>query len=562
METSFLVVLAAPFPCYAQLAEATATADPSRLEQDVFERNTPPQATAPVEYRNAVLQNAPQGADQIRIDLKTLQIDGVNTYSAFELDNLYRSKLGTNISLADVYAIASQIAQKYHDDGYVLTQVIVPPQTIESGLVKLQVIEGKIGQVFLEGENTESEAQIIRKYAAILQDGKAINIKALEQQLLLINDLPGVSARSILSPSKTTPGSSDLTLVIERKEFEAQIATDNFGSRYLGNYEGLVLGAVNSLFKNNERISGQIVVAGDKDRANELLFGSASYEQPLGSKGTSVKALASISATEPGYNLDEFDVKGRSHFVEISVNHPFIRSRSLNISMSGAFDFRDVSSSNDLEDTRKDHIRAVRVSGHASFLDTFMGLGINSASLEVSHGIGLFGASSKNDRNLTREFGNPLFFKAELNAQRLQRLTSHLNLLVAAKGQLSADPLLSSEEFGVGGINLGRGYDPSEIVGDNGIAGKLEIQWNTPFNLAALDSYQLYSFFDSGKIWNKDGTSSRDKTQSLSSAGIGLRADILQTTQAGFALAFPLTRQVETHHDKDPRFYFNLSHQF
>ena len=38
--------------------------------------------------------------------------------------------------------------------------------------------------------------------------------------------------------------------------------------------------------------------------------------------------------------------------------------------------------------------------------------------------------------------------------------------------------------------------------------------------------------------------------------------DFTEDTQAGFAVAFPLNRDVQTQGDDDPKVYFNLSHRF
>ena len=111
-------------------------------------------------------------------------------------------------------------------------------------------------------------------------------------------------------------------------------------------------------------------------------------------------------------------------------------------------------------------------------------------------------------------------------------------------------------------MGIGRGYDPSEIVGDDGIAGKVEVQWNEPYPLSAIEDYQIYGFFDIGTVWNQDATTSSDKRESISSTGLGVRADITENTKAGVAVAFPLTREVDARGDKDPRYYVNVNHSF
>jgi hemolysin activation/secretion protein len=248
--------------------------------------------------------------------------------------------------------------------------------------------------------------------------------------------------------------------------------------------------------------------------------------------------------------------------MSIGLEHPFVRTRAVNLYGHAKFDARDVRSRNDLELTRVDRLRVVRAGVRSEFLDNVIGVGINALSFEASKGLDILGASDEGDANMSRSDGDPQFAKATAEIQRLQRLTEDFNLLVGARGQISDGPLLSSEEFGVGGFNIGRGYDPSEIVGDEGVAGKLELQWNSPHTTPLVEKYQVFGFYDIGKIWNDDPTTAADKTNSVASAGVGVRADIVNDMKAGVAVAYPLTRDVETEDDKDPRFYMNLSKQF
>ena len=77
-----------------------------------------------------------------------------------------------------------------------------------------------------------------------------------------------------------------------------------------------------------------------------------------------------------------------------------------------------------------------------------------------------------------------------------------------------------------------------------------------------VQDYQLFSFLDSGRIWNKDATTSSTKTDTATSAGLGIRAEFKNDIDAGLSVAFPLNRDVETQGDDDPRIYFSLSRNF
>jgi hemolysin activation/secretion protein len=566
--TGGALFLLASAPAHAQVPDAqSGIASPGRVEEQIktpeFQRNVMPS----VQVRELEIQGAPAGAEKIIFVLDRIQIDGATAYTQEDLSRLYQDRIGQKVSLADLYGIAGQMTRKYRNDGYILTQVVVPPQTIQGGTAKLQVVEGYLDHVDVQleqGARAETEAAMafVRSYAARITTGSALNVKDLEHYMLLINDLPGVSARGVLAPSKTRPGAADLSIVIQRNPFDAIISADNYGTRFLGPLQFSGAASFNSLFGHNERLTGQAVIAPDTGNGIELGYLALGYAQPLLPNGLKLELNGNYTGTKPGYTLDEFDVRGRSQFFSAGLSYPVIRSRATSLYTNVTFDFRNVTTSNDIEATRKDRIRALRVGARLEHLDTIFGAGVNIFDVEIAQGLDFLGATDKNDANKSRAEGDGEFTKLNIEMQRLQRLAPQWNVLVGLRGQLSNDALLSSEEFGVGGLAYGRGFDPSEIIGDEGIAGKVELQWNAPGTLAFFHDNQVFGFYDGGRIWNDDPATNSQKTDTATSAGFGVRAKILEYTKADFTVAFPLDRDVQTQQDRDPRVYFSLSRTF
>lgn len=564
--TVAVCALALPGLAMAQLpSAATGSAEPGRAEQRLRDKidGATPDVAPEIKAGAPAPAAMPAGADKVTFRLGALEVTGATVYPEGALAPFYAASLGQTITLADLYGIAAALTAKYRNDGYILTQVVVPPQTIDGGTARLQVVEGFIDKVSIEGPQSQG-ADLIRIYASRTRTGAPLNVRELERALLLVNDLPGVSARGVLAPSASTPGAADLTVVFERDPWDGLAAADTYGSRYLGPVQLTGALGFNNTFDRNERITAQTVLAPDPDSEApfELGYFSVGYSEPLGTWGTSWNTSFSKTLTEPGFRLEEFDVRGLSSYFRIGLEHPFIRNRAENLSARAFFDWRDVSTRNNIEATRRDHIRAVRAGGRYEFLDSLFGIGVNSADLEIAQGLDVFGASDEGDANLSRTLGDPTFTKAEAEVQRLQRVTGSINLLLGLRGQWSNDPLLASEEFGVGGMGFGRGYDSSEIVGDDGIAGKVELQWNRPWYIGWLSDYQLFAFWDGGKVWNADATTSAGKKASRTSTGLGFRADLTPETRLDFTLAKPLSDRPDAEDDKGPRAFIGLSHKF
>jgi hemolysin activation/secretion protein len=547
----------------AQLNQQTGVADPGRVQGDLLKSQTFRPLSPPIDIKQMELLGVPEGSEDIKLQLDSVQLDGASALPESTIRSVYADKLGSEVSLADVYRIANQITLKYREEGYILTQVVVPPQVIEDGSVRLQVVEGFINRASIQTQDDETayETAHIKALTDAIVSGDALNVRDLERQLLLINDLPGVNARSILSPSADAPGGADLLVIVERDPFDALLGIDNYGSRYLGPVTLTGAATANSWLGWNEAITAQVAMAPD---GGEMKYGALKYEQPIGTWGTKASILGSVADTDPGYDLERFAVRGRSQLVTLRVDHPFIRARSENLYGHALFDWRDVRSSNNIELTRKDHIRALRTGLDYEFLDQLIGIGFNTVGFELSKGLNVMGASDEDDLNMTRPSADPQATKLTASVQRLQRLTDSFNLLLAGSGQLSSGALLSSEEFGVGGINNGRGYDPSEVVGDEGIAGRAEVQWNNPMAIQGgyLDKFQAFTFLDSGRVWNDDATTSQGKRDSITSVGGGVRMNFTGGLESSLGVAVPLTRRVQTQGDRDPKVYFSLNKRF
>lgn len=559
----FAIMLGAPIAASAQALNSAAVgpANPGRVEEQVRAPQSSNKETPQIQVEGQKREVAPAGSEKITFILKDIKTEGVTVYTQTQIHALYADRLGQKISLADLYDIASAMTSQYRNDGYILTRVIVPPQTIDDGIARLRVVEGYVDKISVSG-GQDSARPLIESYASrIRQDGPA-NIRDIERSLLLINDLPGIKARSILSPSKTNTGASDLQILVTRKPFDAQLDANNYGTKYLGPYQLGAAGSLNSALGMNERITAQTVYAPGARLEPELMYYALGYMQPVGMLGTKIRLDASYTDTDPGFTLKQFDVEGKSEFLAATVEHPFIRSRRINLNGHLTLDARDVKTEDNIQPDRKDRIRAVRSGARLEYLSTALGVAYNMAEFEVSQGLSILGSTDNKGSNVSRPGADQTFTKIEAELQRLQRVAESINVLAAVHGQKASNPLLTSEQFGVGGMNYGRGYDPSEIIGDDGVAGKLEVQWQKPVNLPFIDEWQAFGFYDIGRVWQQEASSSVLKTNSLASTGFGMRGTFESGTSMDALVAFPLTRDVQTQGDKDARFLVGISQKF
>lgn len=137
-----------------------------------------------------------------------------------------------------------------------------------------------------------------------------------------------------------------------------------------------------------------------------------------------------------------------------------------------------------------------------------------------------------------------------------------ISVQLSASGQKSANSLYSSEEFAVGGSRFGRAYDFGEITGEDGAAGSVELRFTLDERPEGVEFLQLYTFYDNGAVWNRNA-SEPFRRHSLSSTGVGVRANFIYGIKTTFEMAQPLTRQVfSSGNNTKPRYFFSLSKSF
>lgn len=406
-------------------------------------------------------------------------------------------------------------------------------------------------------EGVEPNTGLLAKYADKIRSSKPLNAKDLERYLLLMEDLPGIEARAVLQPSPTEQGASDVIVTITEKNYEGSLTVDNRGSRFLGQYQGGATLDVNNVFGWFERTRIRVLqTLGEK----ELRFGEVVHEQAIGDEGTRVALSASHTATDPGLGLRALDVEGQSRTYSAAVKHPFVRSRQENIYGTFEFTARDTDVTALDDRLYEDRTRVIKATGSYDFIDRFNA--VNQIDFSASKGLGIFNDDAAGGLR-SRADGKTSFFKLNLDASHLHTISGPISAYVAVSGQWSADPLLASEEFAIGGSQFGSAYDPSEVTGDHGAAAKLELQYNGFTDMAWLSNYQFYGFYDIGKAWNK-GNISGDDSNALASTGLGVRFNMFEDFSGDLQVALPLNHTVSANGEdgRAPRAFFSVAYRF
>lgn len=551
---------------------ALAQTIPPALDPGVIQRQFEPEPTprppvAPPIVPDLAPGIVPPEAEAIRFTLEAVELDGGTVYDEAELRPLWAELLGQEISLAAIFGLAEQITTRYRSDGYILTRALVPPQEISDGRVRLRIVEGYVDRVVIEGEPLP-EAQL-RAKADRITASRPLRNDVLERNLLLLNELPGLSVDSLLRPSPDVPGAAELVLVPSLQRLSSDVGFSNRGNRFTGPLELSAGVQANNLLGRFDSTQLRGVV--NPASPEQLLVAVLEHSQPLGTDGTRLTFFGSAVWTEPGSLDDGDEVDGTSQSASLSISHPLVLTRQQRFEVRAELGLlnsdTDVTNPDPTitdDDSAKDRIRTLRLGGAWDFADRWTG--ITSVSGTLSQGLDVLGASSAGDDELSREAGKSDFTAMALEASRLQSLGRGWSFFLAAKGQYAFDSLLVSETFDFGGEAFGRAYDSSEISGDHGIAARLELRYGQLVGRPWLLSVQPFLSADFGAIWNRDSDDEGvDSSADAASVALGLRFDLTQRISGSIEVAQPLTRSPEIDRDdgkKRPRGFFRLNATF
>jgi hemolysin activation/secretion protein len=476
----------------------------------------------------------PRAADELTFTLRDITITGTTVYSAESLRPLYEALIGHEVKLADIIAVADAIEAKYREAGYILTRAFVPPQRVGNGVFTLSVVEGFVKALDVEGGNEAAQSQV-KTYLQPVLAAHPLDIHTMERALLLANDIPGITASGLLRPSPDTPGASDLVVTLTQSTMSGGFGIDNRGSKFAGPWTIRGDVAINGLITGNDQLLASL--SSTVPSSIEKRTGQLRYSHPLGSSGTIFSLLASGTRGEPGSILTSQNVITKSYAVGPRLRIPLLRSRAESLFLDTGLNWQYAEVTSVGLPVSHDQWRTADAS--LTYIENGFLNGTSSLTFGIEQGLAIFGASPNGSPDLSRAGADTDFTKLTTTLRRGQILSGPLNLALTATGQYSFAPLITGEQAAYGGDSIGRGYDPSVLLGDHGIGGSVELRYDLRFNDSFILSAQPYTFYDRARVWNRTGGVTGGAT--LSSTGFGVRAQLPHEISAGLEFAQTLS---------------------
>jgi hemolysin activation/secretion protein len=486
--------------------------------------------------------------------LAAVTLEGNTVFDKNTLAPYYEDILARLVTSADLQAAAERITRHYQDRGYFLTQAYLPPQDLSAGIARIRVAEGYVERVDFHG-NGETDGYI-QRLASAIDEFRPLKRSDLERVLLLIGDSFGrIVDNAEMEEIDPLEGRYALQLTLKAKPESGVVVLDNRGTTTSGQEQLWVSVSTNRFIGPDTQ--ARVGIFTIPMQPQELRYGEFEVSRMIGNSGTTIGSLVAASKSDAG-GIESFDgLEGESERIVLKAAHPIIRSMDRSLWLNLSADARNVSEDDNGGRNFKDQLRVLRGDLYMFLADDFGGQ--NQIWTEVSTGLDVLGASEKGDFR-SRLGADASFVKARASLTRQQEITNEIGLRLHLAGQYADDELLSSEEFSLGGSSIGRAYDFSELTGDHGLGGSVELQYGDSLRDDYFTWFQVYGFYDAGMVWN-EGTFELPH-ESLSSAGLGLRLDLTDSIRLQLEYARGLTRPVDDSGGDFQRVFFELSKNF
>lgn len=482
-----------------------------------------------------------KSGEEITFAVKKISTDPSQVLSEEEVRAITSPFEGREISLGDLYKVVDKFNELYAAKGFLTCRAFLPPQTIEQGVVKILLVEGRTGNVALSG-NKYTKSKYISSRLRIAKDEVA-NIKELNRDLLRFNAGNSTQLRVVMKAGQE-PGTTDYEITAyEPKRDTWTMFEDNAGSYASNQYR-------TGLFFNTKSLTGNCDAFGmGVVRSQGMKAMNATYSRSLGHSGTKLNLLYSANSVRVVEGDFEDKLKGHASAYAIGLVQPLLVNETTRSELS--LDYNRSSSATDWTQGARFNIARDRVQ------DFTLGYALtNYGASHVFYQKHAYvrGFSESDPEAFAYASQNFGFYKFNALYQKLYAAGQMWTLRGDAQWS-GSEGMASSRQYYIGGMYSVRGYKENFLGGDSGFA--FSAEYAVPVLARGTNAF---AFFDYGHVYGNG--QSDDQHAVLASVGAGLRSQLNDYLSAQFVLGVPLQREFSSEDAGKLRLHFLVSGQY
>lgn len=435
------------------------------------------------------------------------------------------TKFTGRVSLSEIQQAAEAVQTEYAQNGYVAT-TLIPPQDITGGVVKIIINEWAPDRVGVRGDTLLDKQEVLDKVPSI-RNVSILNKDDMENEIAFANLDPFRKYRASLHETDSGDRVIEIEVMEPEKLVRSTVVFDNTGTDTTGEHRvTAVLQKGDALLFDNTLT---VMATASVEHPDKVAAVVASWHTPVRKTGWAIdgylgKSIAKVAGATT--------VAGDLNFVGDSLVAGFRGIRRLESKgswyprMSIGVDYKRIDNT-------------CSVGGYG---DICGGAGADISAQTVSVGITAqrtgplpdsIGASIHSNIPGGANNDNTAYAAARYGADaHFMMVRAHGSFMATpswlkgwtlnARGmvQHSNDPLVSSEQIGIGGAQSVRGYQERELAGDSG--GYFSIEGIGPnFGTEVVGLHPVF-FYDYGKARRHDALPGEIASSSIAGIGFGL----------------------------------------
>lgn len=548
---------------------------------------------------HASLSHAQQTAEQ-RMFIREFRVLGAKDMPKIDVESAVYPFLGPGRTFDDVEGARAALEKAYRDKGFSVAQVAIPDQTGHGGIINLQVMPGKVGELAVKGARFFMPSHV-RKQAQSLAEGKVINFNDVTRDVVSLNKLGERRVQPKIEPG-FEPGLWNIDLIVEDKSpLHGSVELNN---RKSANTTDLRLNtslSYSNLWQRGHSV-GLSYQTSPQDTAEVKVLSGYYIARFAGMDDFSLMLNAtkqdSLVSTLTGLAVvGRGNIYGVRGIFTLPSQEGFFHSLSVGIDYKDMFqDIRDALRDagldpDKIDDTLPDEaggldaeVRMFAYPISATWDGTWLhtkevdgkkqDVGETALTLGLTMGLRGSGSHARDlDKNRFGADSNFIYLRGDLS--HLRKLRRDWELYAKVQGQASDQPLVSHDQFGGGGMGTVRGYLEAEALGDNAILGTLELRTPSLLKMKRMvkkkndagveeeveedtgDEWRFYGFADGGSLTLHDTPPEQNSSFRLASVGLGTELQYRKHYHGILEVAMPLTSQSTTQ-AHEPRVSFRV----
>jgi hemolysin activation/secretion protein len=461
------------------------------------------------------------------IDILEYQVEVNNVLPVAAIERALEPHLGPGRTMKDVEAAREALEAAYQKAGYLTVLVDIPEQRIEHGVVVLAVLEGRVGALYVTGSRWHDQGHIRARVAGVAP-GTVPDFNQVQAQLATVNRGEDRRVQPVLKPGRL-PGTVDVELQVEDKlPLSGNAELNNHHSRDTDELRASATLRYDNLWQRDHSLSLTLVTAPTAPRQSRVAV--FNYGIPLDDGDSWSASLTWSDSDIETLGGTQVLSRGTTFGLRRHIARPHASGTSV---ISLGADYKNLKEKVDLATPLR------YIPWQLAYADGWqqddtqlqLNLGLTFAvgrllQRDVFCPIGAGDTTTKSDQFACKRYGaSPSFGAFKFDGRWHERLWGG-QLRTRLGGQLASGPLVSAEQYALGGAETVRGYLEGEASGDHGVIGGVE--WRSA-SLAPVDSglawrsLSFLAFAEGGATFITQPLPGQDTRSGLVGTGFGLR---------------------------------------